>query len=291
MTRKISDIFKEKDRTCSFELFPPKTDEGRSNLMDTVSALKELEPDWFSVTYGAGGNTRELTMEIVDEIQRRFHVPTIHHFTCVCHSQADLEKILDTMKSKDICNVLALHGDPPRDVENHEPGPDEFQYAYQLVRFIRSLYGDYFSIGVAGFPEGHINSPDKETDARYLKIKLDEEADFVITQLFFDNNDYFDYLERVNKLGIDKRIIPGILPITDYRNLLRFCEICGAGIPRRVHDIFSPLDGDEEATHKAGVEFAVEQCNDLLKRGAPGLHFFTLNRVDPTREILNKISM
>jgi len=212
----------------------------------------------------------------------------MHHFTCVGHSKAELEAIIKKMKEKNICNILALRGDAPEGVEHWEPAPDGLEYCYQLIELIRS-YDSFFSIGVAGFPEGHIDCPDKETDSRYLKIKIDTGGEFVITQLFFNNNDYFEYLERVKKVGVTVRIIPGIIPITNYQQLLRFCKTCGATIPQRVHDIFKPLDGDVEATYKAGVQFTVEQCNELLEGGAPGLHFYTLNKVDPTREILNKI--
>ncbi len=288
MIRKISDILKEKERTYSFELFPPKTQRGRENLPGIASTLKELEPDWFAVTYGAGGSTSELTMDIVDELQQRFQIPIMHHFTCVGHSKAELEAILQKMRAKNICNILALRGDAPEGVEHWEPAPDGLEYCYQLIELIRSD-DNFFSIGVAGFPEGHIDCPDKETDSRYLKVKLDAGGEFVITQLFFNNDDYFDYVQRVRKIGVTERIIPGIIPITNYQQLLRFCKTCGATIPQRVHDIFKPLDGDTEATYQAGVEFVVEQCNQLLSGGAPGLHFYTLNRVEPTREILSKI--
>lgn len=290
MIRKISDILREKERTYSFEFFPPKTKREREKLPETAGILKELEPDWFAVTYGAGGTTRELTMDIVDELQKRFQIPTMHHLTCVGHSKAGLKAIIEKMKMKEknICNILALRGDPPQGVNHWKPAPDGLEYCYQLIELIRS-YASFFSIGVAGFPEGHINCPDKETDSRYLKIKIDAGGEFVITQLFFNNKDYFEYLERVRKIGVMVRIIPGILPITDYQQLLRFCQTCGATIPQRVHEIFKPPDDYAEATYKAGVQFTVKQCNELLEGGAPGLHFFTLNKVDPTREILSKV--
>lgn len=288
MIKKISDILKEKERTYSFEFFPPKTEKGRKRLPETASVFSALGADWFSVTYGAGGSTRELTMEIVDELQRRFELPVMHHFTCVGHSKEELNSIIAEMKKRNICNILALRGDAPEGDEFWTPAPDGLEYCYQLVELIRSC-GDFFSIGVAGFPEGHIDCPDKETDSKYLKIKIDAGAEFVITQLFFDNKDYFEYLERVRRIGVEVRIIPGILPITNYQTLLKFCKTCGATIPQKVHDIFRPLDGNDEATYKAGVEFAIKQCNELLEGGAPGLHFYTLNKVDPTREILNRI--
>jgi methylenetetrahydrofolate reductase (NADPH) len=288
MIRKIADILKEKQRTYSFEFFPPKTEKGEAKLYETAAVFTELEPDWFSVTYGAGGGTREKTIEIVDALQKRFDVPVMHHFTCVGHSKSDLKAVIEAMKQRNICNILALRGDAPEGEKEWKPAPDGLEYCYQLIELIRT-YGDFFSIGVAGFPEGHVDCPDKETDSKYLKIKIDSGGEFVITQLFFDNKDYFEYLERTKKVGVNVRILPGIIPITNYQTLLRFCGTCGATIPQRVHDIFKPLDGDAEATYKAGVDFVVEQCKGLLAGGAPGLHFYSLNRVEPTREILGKI--
>lgn len=286
--KKISDIFKDKTRTYSFEFFPPKTPDSIEKLYETVDILKNLSPDFLSVTYGAGGSTRELTMNIVDELQNRFGVPVMHHLTCVHNSKTELKSIIEKMKKKNIRNILALRGDPPQDIKDYKPPLDEFKYAYQLCELIRS-YGDFFSIGVAGFPEGHINTPDKETDSKYLKMKIDAGTEFVITQLFFDNRDYFEYLERTKKLGVTVRIIPGILPITNYKSLLKFCERCGATIPKQVHNIFEPLADNEEETYKRGVEFTVKQCNDLLENGASGLHFYSLNKVNPVYEILTKI--
>ncbi len=289
MVKKISDILKEKEKTYSFEFFPPKTEKGREKLLKVAETLKNFNPDWFSVTYGAGGSTRELTMDIVDELQKKFKISVMHHLTCGGHSKEEIGKILDGMMEKNICNVLALRGDPPEGMKEWPSISDGFNYTFELCKFIRSHYGNFFSIGVAGFPEGHINSPDKETDARYLKIKIDSGGEFVITQLFFNNKDYFEYVDRVRKMGVNVRIIPGILPIADYKNLIKFCNRCGASIPQKVHEIFKPLDGDKEATYKAGVEFAIQQCNELLEGGAPGLHFFTLNKSKQVIEILKGI--
>ena len=290
MTKKITDIFKEKDRTYSFEFFVPKTEQGIPKLFNTVKTFKQLTPDFVSVTYGAGGTTasKQGTMNIVDEIQRYFNIPTMHHITCVRHSRQEIKGILKKLREKDIPNVLALHGDPPLDAEDWEPHPDGFEYSYQLCQQIKS-YDDFFNIGVAGFPEGHIDCPDKQTDSKYLKIKIDSGAEFIITQIFFDNKDYFEYVDRIRKAGVKKRIIPSILPITNYQNLVRFCRKCGTSIPQEIHNIFKHLDANNEATYKAGVKFAVKQCNELLEKGAPGLHFITLNKIDPTREILNNI--
>ncbi|NQU94723.1 MAG: methylenetetrahydrofolate reductase [NAD(P)H] [Candidatus Omnitrophica bacterium] len=288
MIKKISDILKEKERTYSIEFFPPKTEKGRAKLPEVAKVFTEMGIDWFSVTYGAGGSTREATMEIVEELQKKFDVPVMHHFTCVGHSQEELKKILGKMKEKNICNVLALRGDAPEGEEFWTPSPDGFEYSYQLVELIKS-FGDFFSIGVAGFPEGHIHCPDKETDSKHLKIKMDAGGEFIMTQLFFDNKDYFEYLERTKKVGVNARIFPGMLTITNYKTLLRFCATCGATIPEKVHDIFKPLADNLEATYKAGVDFAVDQCRELLKGGAPGLHFYSLNKVEPTREVINRV--
>lgn len=288
MIRKVSDIFKDKKRTYTFEFFPPKTPAGIAKLYETISELNKLGPDFVSVTYGAGGSTRGATLEICAEIQKRFDLTTMHHFTCVGHSQAELRSILDQMKKNNIRNVLALRGDPPQGVEKGESSADELKYCYQLCDLIKS-YGDFFSIGVAGFPEGHVNCPDKETDSKYLKIKIEHGGEFVVTQLFFDNSIYFEYLERLKKVGVNVRVLPGILPITSYQGLLKFCNICGTTIPQKIHDIFKPLDGNDEATYKAGVDFAVAQCQELLNGGAPGIHFFTLNKVNPTKDIWERL--
>lgn len=288
MIRKVSDIFKDKKRTYTFEFFPPKTPAGTAKLYETIAELNKLGPDFVSVTYGAGGSTRGATLEICAEIQKRFDLTTMHHFTCVGHSQAELRSILDQMKKNNIRNVLALRGDTPQGVEKGESSPDELEYCYQLCDLIKS-YGDFFSIGVAGFPEGHINCPDKETDSKYLKIKIEHSGEFVVTQLFFDNSIYFEYLERLKKVGVNVRVLPGILPITSYQGLLKFCNICGTTIPQKIYDIFKPLDGNDEATYKAGVDFAVAQCQELLNGGAPGIHFFTLNKVNPTKDIWERL--
>ena len=291
MIKKITDIFKENVRTFSFEFFPPKTPKAMENLYQTVGELSNLRPDFVSVTYGAGGSTRGATMDICVEIQERFGLTVMHHLTCVGHSRAELKAIIDRLKTNNIRNILALRGDPPRDVEKWEPASDGFGYCYQLNDFIRDNYRDFFSIGVAGFPEGHIHCPDKETDTKYLKIKIEHGGEFVITQLFFDNAIYSEYLERLRKENVNIRVIPGVLPITNYEGLLKFCNICGATVTQEIHDIFKPLSGDDDAMRKAGIDFAVKQCKDLLDRGAPGLHFFTLNKTEPTQEIWKRLGL
>jgi methylenetetrahydrofolate reductase (NADPH) len=288
MIKKITDIFKEKQRTYSFEFFVPKTEEGKVKLFETVKELAKLNPDFISVTYGAGGTSKESTMDIVNQIQKRFNITTMQHITCIGHSRQDIAVIIKQMQKNGVRNVLALRGDPPKGIDRWEPHPEGFKYSYELCRELLN-YPDAFSIGVAGFPEGHIDTPDKDTDTKYLKIKIDSGAQFVITQLFFNNRDYFTYVERLRKAGVTQRIIPGILPIVNYQKLINFCANCGATIPEEVHRIFKPLEGDDQATYRAGVQFAIKQCRELLVKGAPGLHFYTLNKVDPTKEILNSL--
>lgn len=287
--QKLTNIFLNKPRTFSFELFPPKTPEGHEKLLHTISLLCNLKPDFISCTYGAGGGSRDKTLDIVEHIQKTHNVPGVAHLTCVMHTKNQIKNILTEIKGRGICNVLALRGDPPKENPDWKAGGDNFQYSSELVSFMRQHFGEYFGIGVAGFPEGHILSTDIDEDAKYLKGKIDVGADFVITQLFFDNKDYFEYVARLRKLGVDRRIIPGILPITDYNGLVRFCATCGASIPQRVHDIFKPIASDPQKTMEAGIKFCVEQCKQLLTLGAPGIHFYTLNKVEPVTTILKSL--
>jgi len=286
---KITDIFNNQKLTFSFELFPPKTEEGYSKLINAMPVLCGLKPDFISCTYGAGGGSREKTLDIVEHIQNQNHVPSVAHLTCVLHTKDEIKGILAQMKRRGICNVLALRGDAPKDNPNWTPGNNNFKYSWELVAFIRENFGDHFSIGVAGFPEGHLLCPDRQLDAQYLKNKIDKGADYVITQLFFEPQDYFDYVGRLKKLGVTSRIIPGILPITDYQALVRFCSMCGASIPKQVHDIFKPIAENHEMTLEAGINFCLKQCRQLLEAGAPGLHFYTLNKTHPVDIIMREL--
>lgn len=287
--KKISDIFNSQKRTISFELFPPKTPEGELKLFQTIEKLALLKPDFFSCTYGAGGSSRGKTLDIVSHIQEQHHIPAMAHLTCVMHTKSEIKNILDDMRARQIHNVLALRGDPPKDNPDYKAGPENFVYSSDLIAFIRNNFGQEFTIAAAGFPEGHILAPNKEFDAGILKNKIDKGADFIITQLFFNNQEYYDYIARLKSLGVSARVIPGILPITDYNALLRFCALCGTSVPEEIHTIFKPLVNDPDATLAAGIAFAVKQCQDLLAHDAPGLHFYTLNKVSPTDKILKAI--
>lgn len=286
---RIVDIFSKKKQTFSFELFPPKTDQGYQNLLQTIKELSLLNPDFISCTYGAGGGSKDKTFDIVQLLEKEYNIPGLAHLTCVLHTKDEMLTILKNLQSRHIGNILALRGDPPKDNPHWQPTENQFQYSSELCAFIRAQFGSYFSIGVAGFPEGHVLCPDRNKDAQFLKMKIDAGANFVITQLFFDNQDYFKYVERLKNLNVSARIIPGILPITDYNALVKFCGLCGAKITDEIHEIFKPIANDKEKTLAAGIEFAIKQCKELLRRGAPGLHFYCLNKVSPTDKILNAI--
>jgi len=287
--QKITDILAHKSPTFSFELFPPKTEEGYLKLLNTIHLLCDLNPDFTSCTYGAGGGSREKTLDIVRLIQNHHQVPAVAHLTCVSNTKDEIKMILTDMKDSGICNVLALRGDMPNDNPYWIPEKCNFKYSWELVAFIREHFNDHFSIGVAGFPEGHILCPDRNLDAEYLKNKITRGADYVITQLFFNNQDYFDYVARLRKLGVTSRIIPGVLPITDYHALVRFTSLCGASVPQEVHDIFKPIALDPQKTMHAGIDFCIKQCRNLLQGGAPGLHFYTLNKVHPVDTIIKEL--
>lgn len=287
--QKITEIFKNKKITTSFELFPPKTEKGYENLIATIAKLASLRPDFISCTYGAGGGNREKTLDIVQYIQKTYGILSLAHLTCVLHSKDEIKTILDNIKNRGISNILALRGDPPQDHPDWEPTEINFKYSYELCAYIRQHFGNYFGIGVAGFPEGHPQAPSLQKDREFLKLKLDSGADFVITQLFFDNNYYFDYVKELRDLGVTARIIPGILPVTNYKNLLKFCSGCQTTVPEKIKRIFEPIQDNEEETISAGIKFTVNQCLELLQGGAPGLHFYSLNKIHPVDEIVRQV--
>ncbi|MDA1274052.1 MAG: methylenetetrahydrofolate reductase [NAD(P)H] [Verrucomicrobia bacterium] len=276
----------------SFEFFSPKTPEGeRAFLEKTVPELALLKPDYCSVTYGAGGSTREKTLMLVDRIQRDQGLTAMAHLTCVGHTEDELERILEDAKALGILNILALRGDPPGGAGDFQKTDGGFEYSYQLVEFIRRIGG--FCIGTAGFPEGHIACAEgKEVDWQRLKAKIDCGADFVITQLFFDNKDFFVFREHLTKkLGISVPIIPGILPILSASQIKRFTAMCGARIPEAFLGKLDALGENDQAVKEFGIEHATEQCAELLREGVPGLHFYTLNKAYSTTQIVKNLKL
>jgi len=274
----------------SFEFFPPKTDEGDRNLLEkTIPALKELQPDYCSVTYGAGGSTREKTLMIVDRIQRQHNLTAMAHLTCVGSTKEELRAVLLEARGLGIKNILALRGDPPcgGDFQKTEGG---FEFSYQLVGFIKEMGG--FCIGTAGFPEGHIACKEgREVDWDRLKAKVDCGADFVLTQLFFNNADFFRFRDHLTKRGVTVPICPGIIPILTASQIKRFTALCGAALPAPLLTSLEKYTDNDEACGDFGIEYATQQCQELLRCGAPGLHFYTLNKARSTSQVLRNLGL
>jgi methylenetetrahydrofolate reductase (NADPH) len=283
---RIDEIIATRRPCFSFEFFPPKTDEGQRNLEQALSELKKDKPDYVSVTYGAGGSTRERTVEVTKWIKEDLGLGAMAHLSCVGEPVERLRQILDEIGTAGIDNVLALRGDPPRGQTEWKPHPRGLKYSVDLIDLIRERY-DY-CIGAACFPEVHPEAPDLEHDLRYLKRKVDCGASFLITQLFFDNELYFDFVDEVRARGIDLPIIPGIMPITNFEQIKLITGMCGASIPAPLQEqLETRHDADNpEAVQDLGVAYATLQCADLLARGAPGVHFYTLNKSPATRAIL-----
>ncbi len=275
----------------SFEFFPPKTDEGDRNLLEkTVPALLETQPDYCSVTYGAGGSTREKTLRIVERIQRQHGLTAVAHLTCVCATREEIRELLAQIRTLGVKNVLALRGDMPGGGA-FQLTPGGFEFSNQLVGFIREQ-GE-FCIGVAGFPEGHVAcKAGKETDWLHLKQKIDAGADFVLTQLFFDNQDFFQFREHMQaRHGVKVPLVPGIIPIMSAAQIKRFTTLCGARIPQALAAKLDALGDNEAAATEFGIEYATQQCEELLRNGAPGIHFYTLNKAGSIRRILQNLGL
>jgi methylenetetrahydrofolate reductase (NADPH) len=285
----IQDIFRRHPTTFSFEFFPPKSDEAWEELFVTIASLQELQPSFVSVTYGAGGSTREHTHDLVVRIQKETPLTAVSHLTSVCHTRDELAAILDRYAAAGIENILALGGDPPKNLSGYDRAKDAFQYAAQLVQFIRSRENTPgnrgFGIGVAGFPEGHPATPNRLREMEYLKAKVDAGVDYICTQLFFDNRDFYDFRERCDLAGIKVPIVAGIMPITTKAGMVRMAELAlGARIPAPLLRAVGRCT-DDAAVARVGVHWATEQCRDLLHNGVRGIHFYTLNKSDATRQI------
>jgi methylenetetrahydrofolate reductase (NADPH) len=273
---RICDCFDRGEPVFSFEFFPPKTEEGLRTLFQTVETLAELKPSFVSVTYGAGGSTRELTIDLTARIKREIGLEAMAHLTCVGHSAAELGEVLDRLREAGIENVLALRGDPPRGETQFVRPKDGFGYSTELVRFIHSRYD--FCLGGACYPEGHVECPDRDANLRHTREKVDAGVQFLVTQLFFDPADYFRFVERARAAGIGVPIVPGIMPITNVGQIERFTSMCGASIPAALRARLDRVRDDEQAVISTGIEWATDQCRALLAGGAPGIHFYTLNR-------------
>jgi methylenetetrahydrofolate reductase (NADPH) len=271
----------------SIEFFPPRDEAGVARLFETVETLKPLAPSYVSVTYGAGGATRDGTVEIATQIKRDHGLEVMAHLSCVGETEAGLVEILDRFVAAGIENVLALRGDPPRGEAEFQAPTGGLSSAADLAAFISERYD--FALGGACFPEVHPEAPSLQADLAYLKTKVEAGARFLITQLFFDNHTYFDFVESARDAGIDVPIIPGVIPIASYEQVARICDLCDASIPAELSGAMEALGGDKEAEALLGVAYAAQQCEELLAAGAPGIHFYALNRAPGTRAVISAL--
>ena len=284
----IIDILKQDKPAFSFEFFPPKDDVGFDQLFETIDNLKSWDPAFVSVTYGAGGSTRSKTIDLVGRIKKEIGLESMAHLTCVGHSSDEILKVLESIKEQNVDNVLALRGDPPAGETNFTKPDNGFGYAEELVQFIRERFS--FCIGVAGYPEGHPECSNREEDLVHLKNKVLAGASFVVTQLFFDNKYYFDFVADLQKIGVDVPVIPGIMPIVNLKQIKRFTKMCGATVPVDLLTRLESVQDNPDAVRDIGIDHATAQCENLLARGAPGIHFYTLNRSLATLSILKRLN-
>ena len=284
---KIIDILKQDKPAFSFEFFPPKDDIGFDQLFETIDNLKSWDPAFVSVTYGAGGSTRSKTIDLVGRIKKEIGLESMAHLTCVGHSSDEILKVLESIKEQNVDNVLALRGDPPAGETNFTKPDNGFGYAEELVQFIRERFS--FCIGVAGYPEGHPESSNLKEDLFHLKKKVLAGASFIVTQLFFDNKYYFDFVADLQKIGVDVPVIPGIMPIVNLKQIKRFTKMCGATIPPDLMARLEAVQNDPEAVYQIGIDHATNQCEKLLMQRAPGIHFYKLNRSRATLSVLERL--
>jgi methylenetetrahydrofolate reductase (NADPH) len=286
---KLDDLYAQPTLTLSVEFFPPKTDKGDENLFSEIEIIKRLKPAFCSVTYGAGGSTREKTVDLVDRIHRQFSLEVMCHLTVVGQSKEEARAILDKLEQRGIENLLALGGDPPQGATEWKPHPDGFHHAIELVREARSRGA--FAVAVAGFPEVHPRASSRAADLRYLKEKVDAGAAAIITQLFFDNEDYYRFVEDARKAGIAVPIVPGILPILSAPQVRRFVSLCGSKIPAKLETQLSRVEEDDDGALQMGIEYASRQCEQLMRFKVPGFHFYSLNRSGSVTAICENLGL
>jgi len=286
---KLADLYARVGLTLSVEFFPPKTDKGEENLFNEIEIIKRLHPGFCSVTYGAGGSTREKTIDLVDRIHNGCGLEVMCHLTVIGQSKAEAREILQKLKAKGIENLLALGGDPPQGMNDWRPHPDGFHYAIELVREAISAGG--LSVAVAGFPEVHPRAVSRDLDLGFLKAKVEAGAAAIITQLFFDNEEFFRFADNLTKLGVSVPIVPGILPILSASQVRRFTSLCGSKIPSALEQQLVKVDADDTAAVELGIEYATRQCEGLIKYGVPGLHFYSLNKSHSVRAICKNLAL
>jgi len=285
----IRELLQQKKFSLSFEVFPPVREGNLESLYKTIQDLEALNPDFISVTYGAGGSTRDKTIEISSKVKNDFKLEVTAHLTCVHSTRDDIAMILDEFRKENIENILALRGDPPKGEEKFVRPAGGFSYANELVEFIQSKNG--FCIGVAGYPEGHPEAPSREADLLNLKRKVDAGADFIITQLFFVNDVFYKFRDRADRLGISKPIIPGVFLLQNYGQMIKISELCGATIPSKLAEKIYKVKDRPEDVEKYGTDHAYRQAEDLAKNGARGLHLYTMNRSAPAIHVVKWLNL
>ena len=286
---KIPDIFNAGRRSLSFEFFPPKTPEAAESLSNAVKALAPYKPDYASMTYGAGGSTRDMTVETACRIKKDTGIEVMAHVTCVSQTKDEVKSVLDSLEANDIENVLGLRGDPPGGETTFTPMENGFHQAADLISFIRENYS--FGVGGACFPEGHPDSTDLDTDVAFLAKKVDAGAQFLVTQLFFDNEDFFRFMERCERAGIDAPVVAGVIPVLSTPQIRRFVSFCGAKIPAKLDEDLERFKDDDASARQLGIEYAVGQIEELWEHGVSGVHIYTLNRSYSTRRILDALDL
>lgn len=284
---RLPELFGKGAPVYSFEFFLPKTPEEDADFKATVRELKALQPSFITLTYGAGGSARQRTIEMAGALKREIGIETAAHLTCIAHTRAEIRENLDRIHALGIENIVALRGDTPKDGTARPLEQRDYRYAVDLVAEIRAQ--GRFAVAVAGYPEGHPECPDREADLRHLQEKVAAGGDWVITQLFFDSADYFPFVARCRAAGIAAPIVPGIMPVTSFQQTRRFTTMCGARLPRELVEALEPIQEDREAVVRYGIGYAVRQCQALLDGGAPGVHFYTLNKSRSTQEILRRL--
>jgi methylenetetrahydrofolate reductase (NADPH) len=285
---KIREILQEK-RTVSCEFFPPREEDGIPGVFRAIDRVGAFNPDFVSVTYGAGGSTRSFTERITMQVKQETDLEVMAHLTCVAQTREEVHEVLDRLDEAGVDNVIALRGDPPRGQENFVPAEGGFQYATELIDHIRANFE--FGLAAACYPEGHTESPDLDSDIRYAKEKVEKGADFLITQLFYDNKYFFEFMDRAHRAGIDVPIIPGVLPILNTAQIRRFTSLCGATIPSELNSKLDEYAEDDNAVRELGVEYASRQVEELWENGVPGIHFYVLNRSYSVSRILANLNL
>ena len=272
----------------SVEFFPPKTEEAARQLLETAKQIQAYEPDFVSITYGAGGSTRDRTLSYARKLQENYGYTVMPHLTCVGHSRNELKQIISEFKDAGIRRIMALRGDPPQNQSNFTPHPDGLSYANQLVELIHEVFPEC-ETGVGGYPEKHPEAPSLETDLMNLKKKVDAGATFITTQLFFDNSFYFNFVSMCRDIGIHVPILPGIMSATSHKQVLRFCKMCGTSIPNALEQPLMRAGEDKHAARKIGMDWCYKQIRELLEKGAPGIHFYILNRADTVISLMKRL--